>query len=246
MNSLITRLKRTVKALLKKFNLYYIPGNAETAFTMEAAISRCVSRGLTVNTVIDVGASNGCWSEQCIKQLPKADYLLIEAQEPHKKELKKFTASHKSAEFIIAAAGNRQGKIYFDNGDLFAGLASELPLATNCIEVPVTTIDFEIKKRKLSPPFCIKLDTHGFEVPILEGAKETLKQTNLVIIETYNYQLTKDSLKYYQMNEYMERLGFSSIEVVDFMLRKKDHSFWQMDTFYIPSNRNEFNSNAYL
>lgn len=245
MNYLISAFKQTVKAFLKKFNLYYRPVNVEMPFTMQGALDRCISRGIKINTVIDVGASNGCWSELCLKQLPKANYLLIEAQEPHKKELEVFIASHKSAEFVIAAAGNRQGKIYFDNGGLFAGIASEEPLVTNCIEVPVTTIDHEVKERKLSPPYCIKLDTHGFEVPILEGATETLKQTNLVIIETYNYQLTKDSLKYYQMNEYMEKLGFMSIEMVDLMLRKKDNSLWQMDIFYIPSNSKEFLDNTY-
>ncbi len=245
MNYLISAFKGTVKAFLKKFNLYYKPQIVEMPFTMDGALGRCISRGIKINTVIDVGASNGCWSERCLKQLPNANYLLIEAQEPHKKDLEEFTSKHKSAQFVIAAAGNRQGKIYFDNGGLFAGLASEEPLESNCIEVPVTTIDFEVKTRKLSAPYCIKLDTHGFEVPILEGAMETLKQTNLVIIETYNYQLTKDSLKYYQMNEYMESIGFSSIEIADLMLRKKDNSFWQMDTFYIPSNRNEFDYNSY-
>lgn len=240
-----TFVKTAVKHILKIFNLYYIPEYDKMSFSMESALRRCISRGLDVNTVIDVGASNGCWSETCMRVLPKARYLLIEAQEPHRKDLKNFTAIHKSSEFTISAAGNRQGKIYFDNGGLFAGLASEVPLESNCIEVPVTTIDFEVRTRKLSPPYCIKLDTHGFEVPILEGAVETLKQTNLVIIETYNYQLTKDSLKYFQMNEYMESLGFSSIEIADLMLRKKDNSFWQMDTFYIPSNSYEFKETDY-
>jgi len=245
MTYLFEILKGAVKVALKQFNLYYIPGYGKMPLTMEGALSRCKSRGVNISTVIDVGASNGCWSEQCMQTLPHANFLLIEAQEPHRADLEKFVSIHKSAEFIIAAAGNRQGKIYFDNGGLFSGLASEVPFASNCIEVPVTTIDYEVKMRNLSPPFCIKLDTHGFEVPILEGAQETLKHTSLVIIETYNYKLTNDSLKYYQMNEYMERLGFSSIEIVDLMLRKKDNSFWQMDTFYIPSDSTEFMNNNF-
>ena len=91
----------------------------------------------------------------------------------------------------------------------------------------------------------IKLDTHGFEIPILEGASETLKSTELLIIETYNYQLTPDSLKYFQICEYLSQLGFSSIEMVDHALRSYDYSFWQMDTFFIPSSRKEFSYNAF-
>ena len=124
-------------------------------------------------------------------------------------------------------------------------MASDIKLDKNCIEVPVTTIDDEIEKRKLKPPFLIKLDTHGFEIPILEGALKTLKKTELVIIETYNYQLTNKSLKYFQLCEYMERLGFLTIEIADLVLREYDNSLWQMDTFFIPKKRKEFDNNIY-
>ena len=121
----------------------------------------------------------------------------------------------------------------------------DVSIENNCIEVPVISIDNEIKRRGLNPPYLIKLDTHGFEVPILKGALETITNAELIIIETYNYQLTEESLLYFQMSEYMASLGFSSIEVVDFMLRKHDSSFWQMDTFFIPSTGKEFSYNSY-
>ena len=148
-----------------------------------------------------------------------------------------FKKEKSNVEYILAAAGSREGKIYFDNSGLLSGLASETPFANNCIEVPVVKIDNEIQKQSLQGPFLIKLDTHGFEIPIIEGAIETLKNADLVIIETYNYQLTKDSLKFYQMCEYMEKKGFAPIEMVDFRLRKYDNSFWQMDTFFVPIQR---------
>lgn len=113
------------------------------------------------------------------------------------------------------------------------------------IKVPVTTIDYEVAQRKLSPPYLIKLDTHGCEVPILEGARETLKRANIVIIETYNFQIAKDSLRFWEMCNYMYSLGFLPIDMVDFMHRKKDNAFWQMDTFFIRKDRPEFQSNDY-
>ncbi len=214
--------------------------------TMEGALQRCSNRGLMVNSVIDVGASDGRWSRICMNYLPNAKYLLIEAQAAHKKGLEQFISENANADYILAAAGRKNGKIYFDNGNLFGGIASEVPFENNCIEVPVLTIDDEIKRHQLQPPFLIKLDTHGFEVPILEGAKNAIKNAELIIIETYNYQLTNDSLKYYQMCDYMAKLGFTSIEMVDLLLRKHDDSFWQMDTFFIRSDRKEFSYNSYL
>lgn len=219
--------------------------SSSNEFTMFSALNRCIERGLVINTVIDVGASDGCWTRECLKLIPNANYLLIEAQEPHKDDLVKLKLENNKIEYILAAAGSREGKIYFDNGGLFGGLASEVPFEKNCIEVPVIRIDNEIEKRKLSGPYLIKLDTHGFEVPIVEGALETINKAALVIIETYNYQIAKDSLKFYEMCQYMEGKGFYPVEMVDFMLRKFDNSFWQMDTFFVPKGNSGFKHNAY-
>lgn len=247
-------IKKTVRRAFKKlgFQIQRIPSHLRQSehginksFTMGGALERCLNRGLNIRTVIDVGASDGRWSRNCMKYMPNAKYFLIEAQQPHEKDLKKFSGTNSNVDYILAAAGKSEGMIYFDNSSLLGGVASEKPFENNCIEVPVISIDGEVHKRKLDAPYLIKLDTHGFEVPILEGAAETLKNAELVVIECYNYQLTAESLLYYQMCEYMAKLGFSSIEIVDLTLRKHDHSFWQMDIFFIRSNRDEFSVNSY-
>lgn len=243
-------LKNKIKQLISSLGYELVPTGSKNTdltykLTMEGGLHRCVQRGLEINTVIDVGAAIGDWTNISLNFLPQAEYLLIEAQVAHRESLEIVKKKHEKVDYIIAAAGNREGKIYFDNSALFGGLASEEAFEGNCIEVPVTTIDLQVTQKKLSPPYLIKLDTHGFEVPILEGAKETLKQANLVIIEAYNYQLTKDSLRYFELCQYMATLGFSPIEIVDCSLRAYDKSFWQMDIFFIPSSRKEFDFNQY-
>jgi len=36
-------------------------------------------------------------------------------------------------------------------------------------------------------PYLIKLDTHGVEIPILNGSAQTLKDTNVLVVEVYNF-----------------------------------------------------------
>ncbi len=216
----------------------------QCALTTADALSRCRERGIKVNTVIDIGASDGRWSLDCLSLFPGAQYLLVEAQKEHENSLRSVVEVHPNFEYVIAAAGRGEGKVYFNNDSLFGGTAFSEPIDGG-IEVLMTSIDHEVKTRELASPYLIKLDTHGFEVPILEGAKETIKHASLVIIEAYNYRLLKDSLKYYELCVYMEKLGFSTIEMVDVMLRQHDASFWQMDLFFIPSNSKEFSVNSY-
>ena len=60
----------------------------------DRALWRVASRDLEIGTVIDIGASDGRWSEVCAKHYPDAHYLLIEAQDPHEAALKAYVSAH--------------------------------------------------------------------------------------------------------------------------------------------------------
>lgn len=214
-------------------------------YTMMAGLQRCFDRGVRIRTVIDVGASDGRWSKDCMKVFPDANYILVEAQDGHKSALEEFKHAYANVDYVLAAAGSEKGTIYFDAGDLYGGLASESPFEKNGIEVPVVSLDEQIEAMQANGPYLLKLDTHGFEIPILEGAMAIIRNAELIVIETYNFKLTKDSLRYWEMCAFMDNLGFSPIEHVDFMLRDFDKAFWQMDTFFIKSTSTAFNHNGY-
>ena len=91
----------------------------------------------------------------------------------------------------------------------------------------------------------IKLDTHGYEVPILLGAKETLRKANLVVIETYNFRMQEGVLLFHEMVAYMRDLGFGVIDMSEPLWRELDHALWQIDLFFVPLDRPEFRTTAY-
>lgn len=221
-------------------------GVTRDTLSFRAALKRCKGRGVQVRSIIDVGASDGRWSLMARESFPHAFCLLIEAQEEHKKALDRVKSRASRFDYVIAAAGDHRGTTYFDAGDLFGGLASAAPVGNNCISVPMVTVDEEVSNRGLLPPFLLKLDTHGFELPILEGAKKTLAAASLVVIETYNFKLTDDSLKFYEMCAYMEGKGFSCVDLVQPMHRPFDQAFWQVDLLFVPSDSAVFSSNSYL
>jgi hypothetical protein len=94
----------------------------------------------------------------------------------------------------------------------------------------------------------LKFDTHGTELPILAGAKETLSQTNLVQMEVYNFKLNfvgHKNLKFHEMCQHMEGLGFRLADMCDPLYRPNDGILWQMQFFFLRIDHPAFRSNSY-
>ncbi|MBL9150046.1 MAG: FkbM family methyltransferase [Phycisphaerae bacterium] len=215
------------------------------AMSTDRALWRIGRRGLDVGTVIDVGASNGMWSAVCERHLPKANYLLVEAQQCHEEALRQYCAARHNAAFVLAAAGPTDGTLWFDEGDPFSGLASTTQRPGMRRQLPAISIDSEIARRGLGGPYLLKLDVHGFEVPILEGAVETLRRASLVVIECYVFRLLDNSLLFDEMVRYMRERGFGVIDASEPLWRDRDASLWQFDLFFVPLSRREFASNTW-
>jgi FkbM family methyltransferase len=209
------------------------------------ALRRISNRGMNLNTLIDVGASDGRWSREYLKIFKGSFSHMIEAQKEHSSALESFCSTNSNSSYVVSAAGDELGEIWFDDGELFGGLASKTQSDLAKRRVPMTTVDHEVSRLNLKPPYALKLDTHGFELPILKGSADTLNKTNLVIIETYNFHLTKDSLLFYEMCAHMDRLGFRTIDISEPRWRQRDNSFWQMDLFFVRKDIAEFKSNDY-
>ncbi|HEX7624605.1 MAG TPA: FkbM family methyltransferase [Anaeromyxobacteraceae bacterium] len=236
-------VKILVKFALDRVGLQLVASDSER--TMRGALRHTAARH-PVKTVVAVGASDGRWSATARLFHPDAFFLLIEAQEkPHGGALRRMKERTARLDYVLAAAGDRSGTIHFDAADPFGGVASDQPTGAHDIVVPVTTIDAEVSRRGLAGPFLLKLDTHGFEVPILEGARETLKRADLVVVEVYNFELRPGALRFHEMVAYLEERGLRCLDIVDVMHRSTDGALWQFDAFFVPKSSPEFAENGY-
>ena len=89
-----SKILSLIKSGFKKRGYDIVPIDTSSAgvnpFTMEEGLRRCAQRGIPIESVIDIGASNGSWTELCRRFFPDAHYFLVEAQPCHEPELKKF------------------------------------------------------------------------------------------------------------------------------------------------------------
>jgi FkbM family methyltransferase len=214
-------------------------------FTMNEALRRIAARGCDVRTVIDIGASDGAWSRVAMRHFNDAQYLLFEPLKEREAELKAFCQAHSNAGFVNAAAGDHEGEVSFMvASDLDGSGISEVGAGATR-SVPLTTIDAEVKRRALGGPYLIKLDTHGFELPILAGATECLRHASLLVIEVYNFKIAGPALRFHELCAHVETLGFRCADLADPLLRKRDGALWQMDLFFLPKDSAVFANDGY-
>lgn len=213
--------------------------------SLDAALERAGGWFPHVRTVIDVGAAAGMWTRQARPHFPDARFLLIEPLEERVAELTALRAEDARVDFVSAVAGAEPGSVTLQvASDLDGSTVTDTP-GSAARSVAVTTIDREVSARQLPAPYFIKLDTHGYEVPILEGARATLAEAALVVIEVYNFQLSAGCLRFPQMCARMEELGFRVVDLIEPFRRPGDQALWQMDLVFARQDAPHFSHNTY-
>lgn len=240
--TLRSRLQRMANGLLAPAGLHL--ARRDRVFDMAGLLSRAAGRGFTPATVIDVGASDGIWSLRAQRTFPAAKFLLFEPLAERQPALARLTATH-GFQVVPAVAGNEQGTVSFEVDPALDGSGVVAAGQPGSREVAVETLDRATSAHGLTGPYCLKLDTHGYELPVLGGATQVLTQTQLLIIEAYNFQLTPGTLRFHQLCAWLEARGFRCCDLADPMRRPGDGVLWQMDLAFAPADSPFFSSRQY-
>jgi FkbM family methyltransferase len=237
-------IKQKINNLLGFFGYEIVNRNRSTSIfshSMEGGIKR-VSRFITPTTIVDIGAAAGTWTQKALTYWKDANFILIEPLEERKQEINALIQANTNLiKHILAVAGKEKGKIELTVSE---DLDSSGVYGTgNLRTIDVVCLDDILKEEK--PKFVLKLDTHRFEIPIFEGAGQILKNTDLIIVETYGFYLTNSSKVFWEMCQYLDEKGFRLFDIVDLTYRPKDLAFWQCDAFFLPKNHSVFSDNNF-
>jgi FkbM family methyltransferase len=245
--SLKARLMSETRKFCRRFgyDVRFTPVNEEDP-TLHKALRRLQKHGIEFDSFIDVGASNGVWSRALAEYFPGKRHLLLDANKTHLSALAKVCQEYENWSFQFTAVGGQSGTFYFDDSDPLGGHLSETPLTENYKPCPVATIDQIVDQQRLSGPFMIKLDTHGVEIPILQGAKRTLESTNLLVIEAYNFNFSGPAVPFWELCRHLFQLGFRPLDVFDILYREVDDAFWQFDLLFARSSLPLFQDSRYF
>lgn len=212
----------------------------------EDALARAAARGVQIASIVDVGASDGHWTTMCRGVFPSARAVLLDVNAVHRPALERYCATHPDTSFAIAAVGPEPRELWFERTeDPFGGRVHGTRLSKNWLPIPGTTIDHEVAARGLPGPYLIKLDTHGYEIPILLGATKALEHAALVVIECYAFRIADDSPLLHEMCAWMWERGFMAVDLCQPLFRPSDGCLWQIDLVFTPRTRPECSVRTY-
>lgn len=212
---------------------------------MAAGLARAAALVRSIGTVIDVGAAAGKWTRLARPNFPKARFLLVEALRERVPELEQLAREDPQTGFVCAAAGAAVGEVSFYVADDLDGSGVSVSPGRPGRTVPVTTLDREVALRGLPGPYLIKLDTHGFELPILEGAASTLRDADLLVIEAYNFHIAPGSLRFHELCAWLGERGFRPCDLLDPLRRAGDGLLWQLDLVFARADHPAFSRATY-
>lgn len=204
--------------------------------TMRAGLQRARRLGVPVSSFVDIGCAEGHWTTLALQAYPEARALLVDALREWEPRLRKRAEAHPGRiQTHIGALGAVTGTLAFEvTPDLYgsghdAGMNDP---ASERREVPVTTLDHLVRHHALAPPYGLKFDTHGFELPILEGAFQTLADTSLIVMEAYLFRSAQFPRVFWEMCAWLDARGFACLDLVDLHPRPHDGALWQLDLFF--------------
>jgi len=202
---------------------------------LSSVLGHIKEKGFSPKSIIDVGIAYG--TPGLYGVFENAQYLLVEPLEEYT-DVMEDICSKFNAKYVIAAAGAEITETVINVHPDMSGSSILKESEGEHIDgeprtVKVTTLDFEAKKAGLTGPYLIKLDVQGFELEVLKGASEIIKNTDVVIMETSLFQFYKNSPEFHEVIAFMADMDFSVYDIFGASYRPLDDALGQVDILFV-------------
>jgi FkbM family methyltransferase len=192
-------------------------------------------QGSIFNKVLDIGAYEGGFYLMFKEFFPKADILMIEANEEKESRLKSI-GPYKIA--LLGSEDNKEVDYYKCKDGVPTG---------NGIYREKTQFKFESEKKKsITLPTLlgsdngydlIKMDVQGSELDIIKGALPIIKKTDSLLLELQTLEYNKGAPMASDVISYLQGIGFDMVDILNLMY--SENHLIQVDVLFINRNRND-------
>ncbi len=202
---------------------------------LSSVIQKITSEGYVINHVFDIGANKGNWTAHYEKQMPNADFFLFEANSKQGRP-SKLAQTHKWFNAVLSNEETTEVEFYSvtGTGDSYYKEQTKAYDSVSPLILQTITLDEMVRKHSLPFPQIMKLDTQGSELDILNGAKEVVANTDIIVTEIsmlpYNLGApTFDAYMKFLSDLGYVPMGIEGINFIDNMLGQVDIVFMKKD-----------------
>ena len=190
--------------------------------------------GFNPKTILDIGAYEGLWAVALKKTFPEARILMLEGQTSKDDILRKVCKDNSGIDYQIALLGATETLVSFNIYDTASSVLEENNETGALVEQrKLTCLDNLLENTDFNTPDLIKLDTQGYELEILRGGENNLKNAKAVLMEVSLLDIYKDCPLVSDVIAYMAERNFVLYDICSLMRRPLDGALHQSDFLFI-------------
>jgi FkbM family methyltransferase len=202
---------------------------------MNQFLQTMLDRGLTIDTVYDIGACKGKWSSSMKSgTLSSSEFFLFEANPNYDSILK--NTGFRYFNTVLSNPGRTSVNFYngTDTGDSYYKETTKWYDSKCSIELPCTTLDNIVQTYKIPKPDFIKIDTQGSELDILSGAIDTMRDVKLIYTECPIIQYNSGSPGIQEYLNFFKKINFIPVNI--FEIHRLEDVLVQIDIMFVKAD----------
>lgn len=244
-----TLIKQLFIVAKSKWALQLVKGKLFSIASFEV-VSNLKKMVPQLDNIIDVGSNSGQFSKVASHFYPNAAINAFEPLPDLYLKIEKLFDSNKKIKTHNLALGNEVGVINF-NKNKYGHISSILDISLDNIHYPkqendlsqikveIKTLDSLLLTNSLKAEITLlKLDVQGYELEVLKGAEESLKNIDYIIIEANLEQLYTNQPSFTEMNTHLMSKHFELSGMLDFNLGHKN-KYIEVDLLYKKTSKKD-------
>jgi FkbM family methyltransferase len=203
--------------------------------SMEASIGNLRRNGFEPGSIIDVGAFQGDWSRMVRRIYPQTPISMLEANPEQQPALLAAGEELGAAELHIALLGGKSAPSvpFHVMGTGSSVLPENTLFPRSVIELPMTTLDKVLSGDQLPGPYFLKLDVQGYELEVLRGSEQVLRNTEAALLEVALIEYNQGAPLFAEVVGFMAARNFVVYDVSGYFRRESDDALFVVDLLFV-------------
>lgn len=200
------------------------------------SLSRLRRMGCKPETIFDVGAYKGEFADMCLSVWPDSKIYSFEGLPDKIGQLRSRFAGTRGVEVVDALVGREcvdEIEFYADETASSVFYSDEVATKKKVVRQRMLSLDSFITDKGLKTPSLLKIDTQGYEFPIILGCEKHIRDVEILLVETNFLEVYHGSTNASEVIGHLYERGFVIYDVCELHRRPLDNALFQADFLFV-------------